>query len=54
MLGKIRDPASSERERIAAEIIWSGEIGDVGEIHAWTNRPVWPQLHRALMVKGDL
>jgi len=34
---------SSEGERIAAEIIWSGEIGDVREVHAWTNRPVWPQ-----------
>jgi predicted dehydrogenase len=34
---------SSEGERIAAEIIWSGEIGDVTEVHAWTNRPIWPQ-----------
>ena len=29
--------------RQAAEIIWSGEIGNVTEVHAWTNRPVWPQ-----------
>lgn len=34
---------SLEGERIAAEIIWSGEIGNVTEIHAWTDRPVWPQ-----------
>ena len=25
------------------EIIWSGAIGDVYEVHSWTNRPVWPQ-----------
>jgi hypothetical protein len=30
---------SSEGARIAAEIIWSGEIGDVTEVHAWTDRP---------------
>jgi len=34
---------SSEGERIAAEIIWSGEIGNVTEVHAWTDRPIWPQ-----------
>ena len=34
---------SNEGARIAAEIIWSGEIGNVTEVHAWTNRPVWPQ-----------
>ncbi len=34
---------SSEGSRIAAEIIWSGEIGDVTEVHAWTDRPIWPQ-----------
>ncbi|MCC6536599.1 MAG: Gfo/Idh/MocA family oxidoreductase [Bryobacterales bacterium] len=34
---------SNEGARIAAEIIWSGEIGEVREVHAWTNRPVWPQ-----------
>lgn len=34
---------SNEGARIAAEIIWSGEIGAVREVHAWTNRPVWPQ-----------
>lgn len=34
---------SYDGARVAAEIIWSGEIGDVTEVHAWTNRPVWPQ-----------
>jgi len=31
--------------RECAEIIWSGEIGDVTEVHAWTDRPgrYWPQ-----------
>lgn len=34
---------SNDGTRIAAEIIWSGAIGDVTEVHAWTNRPEWPQ-----------
>ena len=34
---------SNEGTRIAAEVLWSGEIGNVTEVHAWTNRPVWPQ-----------
>ncbi|HEX4165401.1 MAG TPA: Gfo/Idh/MocA family oxidoreductase [Bryobacteraceae bacterium] len=34
---------SNEGTRQCAEMIWSGEIGDVTEVHAWTNRPVWPQ-----------
>ncbi len=34
---------SNEGARQAAEIIWSGEIGNVTEVHAWTNRPIWPQ-----------
>jgi predicted dehydrogenase len=34
---------SYEGERIAAEIIWSGEIGDVKEVHCWTDRPIWAQ-----------
>ena len=25
------------------EWIWNGEIGEVREAHAWTNRPLWPQ-----------
>ncbi len=34
---------SNEGTRQAAEIVWSGEIGEVKEVHAWTNRPIWPQ-----------
>ncbi len=34
---------SNEGTRLAAEVIWSGEIGNVTEVHAWTNRPIWPQ-----------
>lgn len=29
--------------RRAAEVVQSGLIGEVKEIHIWTNRPVWPQ-----------
>jgi hypothetical protein len=24
-------------------MIWNGEIGNVTEVHAWTDRPIWPQ-----------
>jgi predicted dehydrogenase len=34
---------SNEGTRQCAEMIWSGAIGNVTEVHAWTNRPVWPQ-----------
>ena len=34
---------SNEGTRQCAEIIWSGEIGDVTEVHTWTDRPIWPQ-----------
>ena len=29
--------------RRCVEVLQSGVIGDVGEVHVWTNRPVWPQ-----------
>ena len=29
--------------RSAAEFVRGGAIGDVSEVHVWTNRPVWPQ-----------
>ena len=29
--------------REAVEVVRSGAIGDVEEVHIWTNRPVWPQ-----------
>lgn len=34
---------SGEGIRQTCEWIWNGEIGDVVEVHAWTNRPIWPQ-----------
>ena len=29
--------------RQLCEWIWNGEIGEVTEAHAWTDRPIWPQ-----------
>lgn len=29
--------------RKAVELIRSGVLGDVTEVHVWTNRPIWPQ-----------
>ena len=34
---------SREGVRLICEWIWDGAIGEVREVHAWTNRPVWPQ-----------
>lgn len=36
---------SNPGARECCEILWSGEIGNVTEVHAWTNRPLkyWPQ-----------
>jgi hypothetical protein len=34
---------SNEGTRQCAEIVWSGEIGNVTEVHAWSDRPLWPQ-----------
>ncbi len=34
---------SHEATRVACEIIWAGEIGEVREVHAWRGRPSWPQ-----------
>ena len=36
---------SSDDGRTAVEYIWAGAIGDVREVHIWTNRPLgyWPQ-----------
>jgi predicted dehydrogenase len=29
--------------RDICEWIWDGAVGEIREVHAWTNRPVWPQ-----------
>ena len=34
---------ASDGIREGAEYIQAGGIGRVKEIHAWTNRPAWPQ-----------
>ena len=34
---------SNEGVRQLCEMIWAGEIGPVREVHAWTDRPIWPQ-----------
>jgi hypothetical protein len=34
---------SHEATRVACEIIWAGEIGEVTEVHASMSRPSWPQ-----------
>lgn len=34
---------ASEVGRLICEWIWDGAIGDVREVHCWTNRPIWPQ-----------
>ena len=34
---------SHEAHRTACEIVWSGEIGNVTEVHAVTGAPSWPQ-----------
>lgn len=34
---------SSEGARLICEWIWDGALGPVRQVHAWTNRPVWPQ-----------
>lgn len=35
--------SSEDGLREAVEVIQSGAIGDVTEVHIWSNRPVWPQ-----------
>ena len=34
---------SGDGVRELCEMVWSGMIGNVTEVHAWTNRPIWPQ-----------
>jgi predicted dehydrogenase len=34
---------SKEGARLICEWIWDGAIGNVSEVHTWTNRPIWPQ-----------
>ncbi len=34
---------SGEGIRQISEWIWNGDIGEVKNVHTWTNRPIWPQ-----------
>jgi len=34
---------SGDGVREVCEWIWNGEIGEIKEVHAWTDRPIWPQ-----------
>jgi hypothetical protein len=34
---------SNEGTRQCAEMVWNGDIGNVSEVHAWSDRPLWPQ-----------
>lgn len=34
---------SSPEVRQLSEWIWNNEIGEIKEVHAWTNRPIWAQ-----------
>ncbi len=34
---------SGEDVRVLCEMIWSGAIGEVREVHSWSDRPIWPQ-----------
>ena len=36
---------SNDGARECCEIVWNGDVGNVTEVHAWTNRPLkyWPQ-----------
>ena len=34
---------SNDNVRKVTEYIWSGAIGEIHEVHTWTNRPIWPQ-----------
>lgn len=44
---------SAPEARTVEEWIWSGEIGEVKEVHAWTNRPIWPQgLQRPIEIQS--
>jgi predicted dehydrogenase len=35
-------PASTDSGCTTCEMIWDGIVGDVTEVHIWSNRPLWP------------
>jgi len=44
-------PASTESGCRTCELIWDGIVGDVTEVHIWSNRPLWP--HGMARPKGS-
>ncbi|MBN2417709.1 Gfo/Idh/MocA family oxidoreductase [bacterium] len=34
---------AGEGQRLMCEWVWDGAIGDIREVHCWTDRPIWPQ-----------
>ena len=44
-------PASTENGCRTCELIWDGIVGDVQEVHIWSNRPLWP--HGMTRPKGS-
>ena len=48
--------AATDQHRETAEAIWSGVIGDVYEMHSWTDRPAgwWPQGIKNPLPKQDV
>ena len=45
---------SNEGTRQVAEIVWAGELGQVKEVHAWTDRPWWPQGQTEIPASEDV
>jgi predicted dehydrogenase len=37
------DRHANEGNRLVVEWVQSGMLGDIKEVHTWTNRPIWPQ-----------
>ena len=44
---------SGEGARECCEIVWAGAIGNVTEVHAWTDRPHWPQGPEVIPVEAQ-
>ena len=45
---------SHDATRVACEILWSGEIGEVTEVHAWIRPAIWPQGMGTLAVPSEI
>ena len=45
---------SHDATRVSCEILWSGEVGDVTEVHAWMRPPGFPQGMTAVAAPGPV